>query len=41
VKGTKQINMTDFNIKPPTAMMGTLKTANEVTVSFDLNFQVS
>ncbi|HLO57743.1 MAG TPA: YceI family protein [Bacteroidales bacterium] len=41
VKGTKQLNMTDFNIKPPTAMMGTLKTANEVTVSFDLNFQVS
>jgi hypothetical protein len=41
IKGSKELNMNDFKIKPPTAMMGTLKTGEQITVSFQLNFQVS
>lgn len=35
VKGTRTITMTDFALKPPTLMMGTLKVGDEVTVGFD------
>jgi polyisoprenoid-binding protein YceI len=35
--GTQAILMTDFGIKPPVFMLGTLKTGNKVTVSFKLN----
>jgi polyisoprenoid-binding protein YceI len=35
--GTQSILMTDFGIKPPVFMLGTLKTGNKVTVSFKLN----
>ena len=41
IKGSKQINMSDFNIEPPTAIMGTLKTGEKVVVSFNLKFLVS
>lgn len=41
IKGSKELNMNDFNIKPPTAMLGTLKTGEKVNISFQLNFQVS
>lgn len=33
VRSTKKLKMTDFGLKPPTALLGTLKTANEVTVN--------
>jgi YceI-like domain. len=33
VRTSKRIKMTDFNLKPPTALLGTLKTANDVTVN--------
>jgi hypothetical protein len=36
IRGRVTIKMTDFGIQPPTAMMGLLKTKNEVTISFDL-----
>ena len=36
-EGTLPILMTDFGIKPPTALLGTLKTDNKVTVKFQLN----
>ena len=36
VMGTQKIDMTQFGLKPPTLMMGTLKVGNEVTVGFDL-----
>ena len=36
VTGTQKVDMTQFGLKPPTLMMGTLKVANEVTVGFDL-----
>ncbi|MDB4874119.1 MAG: hypothetical protein JWM41_565 [Gemmatimonadetes bacterium] len=35
-KGTVPIKMTDYGIKPPTALFGTLKTGNEVKVNFEL-----
>ncbi|MBT28418.1 MAG: hypothetical protein CMO01_02075 [Thalassobius sp.] len=38
LKGSYKINMNDYNITPPTAMFGTIKTGEEITVSFDLNF---
>jgi polyisoprenoid-binding protein YceI len=38
VTGTITFKMTDFNISPPTALLGTLKTGDEVTISFSINF---
>lgn len=38
-KGSKKIKMTDFNIKPPTMMLGTIKTGNEITINFELVFR--
>lgn len=38
VEGQAPINMKDFNITPPTAMMGALKTGEEVMVNFTLQF---
>jgi polyisoprenoid-binding protein YceI len=34
--GMVPIKMTDFGIKPPTAMFGTLRTGDEVKVNFAL-----
>jgi polyisoprenoid-binding protein YceI len=34
--GSKNIKMTDFNIKPPTAMMGTVKTGNDISIAYNL-----
>jgi polyisoprenoid-binding protein YceI len=34
--GSKKLKMTDFKMEPPTAMMGTVKVGDEVTVSFDI-----
>ncbi|MVT12411.1 YceI family protein [Chitinophaga tropicalis] len=39
VKGSKTINMTDFEIEPPTFLMGAFKTGDEVKISFDLTFR--
>jgi polyisoprenoid-binding protein YceI len=38
VTGQEKINMKDFNVSPPTAMLGTLKTGEEVTVKFNMDF---
>lgn len=40
VTGSKTIKMSDFDVKAPVALMGTLKTGDDVTVSFDLKFEV-
>jgi polyisoprenoid-binding protein YceI len=40
VTGTQTLNMTDYNIKPPTAILGTLKTGDKVTVTFALKFRI-
>lgn len=36
--GAITFNMTEFNIDPPTALMGTIKTGDEVTISYDVIF---
>lgn len=39
VTGEVPLKMSAFNIDPPTAMMGSIKTGDEVIVKFDLKFQ--
>lgn len=39
VKGSKKISMKAFNMVPPTFMMGTVKTGDDVTVQFDLTLK--
>ena len=34
--GTKKMKMTDYNVKPPTVMMGTIKTGDEISVTYNL-----
>ena len=41
VQGKAPLKMTDFGIDPPTAMLGTLQTGDEISVKFDLLFNVS
>jgi len=41
ITATKDINISDFKIKPPTAMMGALKTGENVVISFQLQFSVT
>lgn len=36
VSGSKKLVMSQFKMDPPTAMMGTIKVGDEVTVTFDL-----
>lgn len=38
IEGKKEINLNDYNISAPTAMMGTLKTGEKVNVLFNLHF---
>jgi len=35
-ESTKALKMTDFNVEPPTALLGVLKTRNEVLISFSI-----
>jgi polyisoprenoid-binding protein YceI len=35
-KGSKKIAMSDFNVEPPSFMFGSVKTGNEITISFDV-----
>jgi polyisoprenoid-binding protein YceI len=37
-QGTKEIDMTDYGISPPTALLGTLTTGKKVTVTYKLFF---
>lgn len=36
LKGTKVLKMTEFGVKPPSLMFGTMKVGDPVTVSYDL-----
>lgn len=36
IAGTQKVSMSNFGLKPPTLMMGTMKVGNDVTVGFDL-----
>lgn len=37
--GETAIKFTDFNLTPPTAMLGTIKTSNDLKLLFKVNFQ--
>ena len=39
VKASKQINMTQWGVKPPSLMMGTMKVKENVTVGFDVTLK--
>jgi hypothetical protein len=39
--GKKALKMTDFGVEPPTALLGTLTTGDDVTINFKLRFQVN
>ncbi len=39
VSGSKKISMKDFNMEPPTFMMGTIKTGNDVVLKFNLTIR--
>jgi hypothetical protein len=39
VQGKTELKMSDFDISPPSFMMGTLKTGDKVTILFSLSFQ--
>ncbi len=39
VEGEQTLLMTDYGIKPPTMMLGTVKTANKVVVKYHLEFE--
>ena len=36
VSGTREVRMTEFGLKPPTLMLGTLKVDEKITVGFDV-----
>jgi polyisoprenoid-binding protein YceI len=38
VTGVKKMKMTDFNVKPPKALMGTIKTGNDISISYNVKF---
>lgn len=38
ISGTKKLLMTDFDVTPPKAMLGTLKTGDEVEIVFNVTF---
>ena len=37
--GSNTFNMTDFKVDPPTALMGTIKTGDTVTINYELTFK--
>jgi polyisoprenoid-binding protein YceI len=39
--GAYTMKMTSFNVDPPTAMFGTIKTGDEVTIKFNVNYKKS
>jgi polyisoprenoid-binding protein YceI len=40
VTGVKKIKMTDFNVNPPTAVFGTIKTGNEISIAYNMKFGI-
>lgn len=36
LSGENKIKMTDFNIDPPTALLGTITTGDDITIKFDI-----
>ena len=40
-EGSYKMKMTDFNVEPPTAMFGTIKTGDDITIDFKVKFENS
>jgi len=40
-EGKVPVKMTDYNVEPPTALFGTIKTGNEVTIEYKMVFLAS
>jgi len=38
-EGSQPISMSDYGISAPTALFGTLKTGNDITINFKVSFQ--
>jgi hypothetical protein len=38
VTGVKKFNMTEYGVKPPTALLGTIKTGDAITISYDVKY---
>lgn len=38
LKGSHKLKMTDFDVDPPTALFGTVKTGDEITIDFSIKF---
>ena len=38
ITGVKKMKMTDYNVTPPTAVMGTIKTGDDITLSYNVKF---
>jgi hypothetical protein len=36
ISGTKKMKMTEYNVQPPTVMMGTIKTGDEISITYSL-----
>lgn len=39
IKGSKDLKMTDFDMEPPTAMFGTIKTGDSITINYSLTLK--
>lgn len=39
LRGSYSMRMTDFDIEPPTAVFGTIKTGDEITIDYNLKLQ--
>jgi len=39
IQGTNKITFTQFGMKSPTAMLGTIKTGEDLTLNFNINFK--
>jgi polyisoprenoid-binding protein YceI len=39
VTGIKKMKMTDYNVKPPTALFGTITTGDAISISYNLKFK--
>ena len=40
VTGIKKMKMTDYKVKPPKALLGTIKTGDEISISYNLKFKI-
>jgi hypothetical protein len=39
ISGTKVIKMTDWKVKPPVVMFGTIKTGDQITIGYNLKIK--